>query len=46
MSVKALMACGPRCLRCMYDMPSAPVLVVFFVRLMASRVMRVVKGGG
>ena len=26
MSVKALTACGPRCFRCLLDMPSGPVL--------------------
>ena len=46
MLVRALMACGPRCFRCKYEMPSGPVLVVFFVRWMASRVICVVKSGG
>lgn len=46
MFVRVLMACGPRCLRCRYDIPSGPVEVVFFVRLMASTVMAVVNGAG
>ena len=46
MLVSALMACGPRCLRCMWDMPSGPVEEVCFVECMASWVMAGVKGGG
>ena len=30
MFVKALTACGPRCFRCLLDMPSGPVEGVFF----------------
>ncbi len=40
------MACGPRCFRCRYEMPSGPVDVVCFVLRMASTVMAVLKGGG
>ena len=39
MSVRVLMACGPRCLRCLLDMPSGPVAGEFLVRLMVSAVM-------
>ena len=39
MFVRALMACGPRCFRCKLDMPSGPVLVVFFARLIAAVVI-------
>ena len=46
MSVKALMACGPKCFRCKYEMPSGPVDEVFFVLRIASTVMPVVNGGG
>ena len=44
MSVRALMACGPRCFRCKYDMPSGPVEDLFLVLRMACSVMFVVKG--
>ena len=39
MSVRILIACGPRCLRCMLDMPSGPTAGEFFVALMASIVL-------
>ena len=46
MSVRVLMACGPKCFRCKYEIPSGPVEDVFFVLRMASAVMVGVKGGG
>ena len=42
MSVKALTACGPRCL---LDMPSGPVEGVFLVARIASVTIAGVKGG-
>ena len=45
MSVKALTACGPRCFRCLLDMPSGPVEEVFFVARIASVTIAGVKGG-
>jgi len=45
MSVKALMASGPRCLRCLLDMPSGPVEEVFLETRMASVTIAGVKGG-
>lgn len=38
MDVRALMACGPRCFRWMYEMLSGPVAEVFFVALIVSAV--------
>lgn len=40
------MACGPKCLRCMYEMPSGPVADEFFVRLIAAMVCAGVNIGG
>ena len=45
MSVKALMASGPRCFRCLLDMPSGPVEEVFLETRMASVTIAGVKGG-
>ena len=45
MSVKALTACGPRCFRCLLDMPSGPVEGVFLVARIASVTIAGVKGG-
>ena len=45
MSVKALTACGPRCFRCLLDMPSGPEEGVFLVARMASVTIAGVKGG-
>ena len=39
------MASGPRCLRCLLDMPSGPVEEVFLETRMASVTMYGVKGG-
>lgn len=36
MSVRILMACGPKCLRCMLDMPSGPAAEEFLEALMAA----------
>ena len=46
MSVRALMATGPRCFKCRYEMPSGPVQEVGFVRSIAALVMLGVIGGG
>lgn len=46
MFVRALMACGPKCLRCWYEMPSGPVAEDDFVPRMAAAVMPGVNGGG
>ena len=40
------MACVPKDFRCNLDIPSGPVLVVFFARLMAAVVICVVNSGG
>ena len=45
MSVKALMASGPKCFRCLLDMPSGPVEEVFLETRMASVTIAGVKGG-
>ena len=45
MSVKALMASGPKCFRCLLDMPSGPVEEVFLQTRMASVTIVGVKGG-
>ena len=45
MSVRSLMACVPRCVRCKQDIPSGPVAEVFFVLRMACSVMVGGKGG-
>ena len=45
MFVKALIACGPRCFRCLLDMPSGPVEGVFLVARIASVTIAEVKGG-
>ena len=45
MSVKALMACGPRCFKCLFEIPSGPVEGVFFVARIASVTIAGVKGG-
>ena len=45
MSVKALTACGPRCFRCLLDMPSGPVEEVLGVARIASVTIAGVKGG-
>ena len=39
MSVRTLMACVPRCLRCLLDMPSGPVEEVFLEDRMAAAVL-------
>ena len=39
MSVRTLMACVPRCLRCLLDMPSGPVEEVFLGDRMAAAVL-------
>jgi hypothetical protein len=46
MSVRALMACGPRCFRCKLVIPSGPAEGEFLVARMACTVMAGVKGGG
>ena len=46
MSVRFLMACGPKCLRCLLEMPSGPVEADVLDRLMASVVMVGVNCGG
>ena len=45
MFVNALTACGPRCFRCLLDMPSGPVEGVFLVARIASVTIAGVKGG-
>ena len=45
MSVKTLMACGPRCFRCLLEIPSGPVEGVFLVARIASVTIAGVKGG-
>ena len=45
MSVKALTACGPRCFKCLLDMPSGLVEEVLFVARIASVTTAGVKGG-
>ena len=44
MSVKGLIACGPRCFRCLLDMPSGPVEEVLVVARIASVTIAGVKG--
>ena len=39
MSVRTLMACVPKCLRCLLDMPSGPVEEVFLEARMAAIVL-------
>ena len=46
MSVRILMACGPKCLRCLLEMPSGPVEEDVLDRLIASVVMVGVNCGG
>ena len=45
-SVRAAMAFGPRCFRCMLEMLSGPVALEFFSDLMVSATSSVVNGGG
>ena len=44
MSIRALTACGPKCFKCMNEMPLGPV-EVFLVLRMACSIMSEVKGG-
>ena len=46
MVVRALIALGPRCFRCMLDIPSGPVAGEFLSFLMVQFVSCDVKGGG
>ena len=46
MSVRTLMACVPRCLRCLLEMPSGPVEEVFLEARMAAIVLSGVNCGG
>ena len=46
MSVRARMACVPRCLRCLLEMPSGPVEEVFLEIRMAAIVLSGVNCGG
>ena len=46
MSVRTLMACVPRCLRCLLEMPSGPVEEVFLEVRMAAIVLSGVNWGG
>ena len=39
MSVRTLMACVPRCFRCLLEMPSGPVEEVFLEAFMAAIVL-------
>ena len=45
MSVRAQTTCGPKCFKCVYEMPSGPEEEVFLVLRMACSVMSEVKGG-
>lgn len=45
MSVRDLIACGPKCLRCLYEMLSGPVAGEFLVERMEEMVWYAVKGG-
>ena len=46
MSVRTLMACGPRCFRCLLEMPSGPVEEVFLEARMAVWVLSGVNCAG
>ena len=45
-SVKAMMATGPRCFKCLYVMPLGPVAEVYLACSIASLVTFGVKGSG